>query len=164
MAGRSATRPKGYAGGTTVAILARRDGRAQPWWAARCSSRPRDCCDPRPARWPGAARRHPAVVPCRRTVAILARRDGRAQLTSAANASKIYPRLRSSPGAMAGRSVAQTVRDGDRSSVAILARRDGRAQPVRLGDPVLPHLLVAILARRDGRAQHGHGWKRGNRE
>jgi len=65
---------------------------------------------------------------------------------------------------MAGRSVAQTVRDGDRSSVAILARRDGRAQPVRLGDPVLPHLLVAILARRDGRAQHGHGWKRGNRE
>src|SRR6266511_148395 len=64
-----------------VAILARRDGRAQP---DQAGGKPRACCrcDPRPARWPGAAGRGLTYPGAGQAVAILARRDGRAQPTA----------------------------------------------------------------------------------
>ena len=134
-----------------VAILARLGGRAQ-LRTHRTTRRVAWCCDPRPARWPGAAWStrgnrhlpdavailarlggraqhrgdgrglHPAVV------AILARLGGRAQHSRASAMPACLKKLRSSPGAVAGRSddgSAATVGGG---SVAILARRGGRAQ------------------------------------
>ena len=95
-----------------VAILARRGGRAQP------------------ARTAQAARL--ATV-----VAILARRGGRAQRAWWPVLPGLAPALRSSPGAVAGRSVA-----GDPAArpclvdVAILARRGGRAQQVAAGTDI----------------------------
>ncbi len=91
---------------TKVAILARRDGRAQRYATERLR-RGYDSCDPRPARWPGAA-----VV-------------GSAMFEQAVS------QLRSSPGAMAGRSPgACRLQRVHSEIVAILARRDGRAQHV----------------------------------
>jgi len=106
MAGRSGFQQGPHDGDPDpVAILARRDGRAQPaaesfgaapWYLLRSSpgamagrslgyacvgpGRGAGGCDPRPARWPGAAGQRIVVVdedPGQ--VAILARRDGRAQ-------------------------------------------------------------------------------------
>src|SRR6266498_5763361 len=82
-------------------------------------------------------------------VAILARRDGRAQ-----PARQMAPRgpaavLRSSPGAMAGRSVQDPATLPPMTNdVAILARRDGRAQRlVSRGNTVWAGWLVSALSR-----------------
>src|SRR6266508_4138346 len=115
---------------TKVAILARRDGRAQRYATERLR-RGYDSCDPRPARWPGAA-----VV-------------GSAMFEQA-------PRLlRSSPGAMAGRSPSSP---GGGAMPANCcdprpARWPGAADQCCECKQDLP--TVAILARRDGRAQRG---------
>src|SRR6266542_4126432 len=61
--------------------------------------------------------------------------------------------LRSSPGAMAGRSTTIIVIEYSDQLVAILARRDGRAQPAGSAPKRVAVEAVAILARRDGRAQ-----------
>src|SRR6266511_2885216 len=102
---------------------------AHPYHTSRCSIRSAPGCDPRPARWPGAAHRVLRVHGKGDTVAILARRDGRAQQLLLHPAVHGGPALRSSPGAMAGRSLVSDGARVGRPLVAILARRDGRAQP-----------------------------------
>ena len=61
--------------------------------------------------------------------------------------------LRSSPGAVAGRSGGAVVPRNLDVHVAILARRGGRAQHAQYGAPKVKAFAVAILARRGGRAQ-----------
>ncbi|SDZ24017.1 hypothetical protein SAMN05444365_1083 [Micromonospora pattaloongensis] len=114
-----------------VAILARRDGRAQDTSVPFGWPSTRGSCDPRPARWPGAGVRRTAGHGAESAVAILARRDGRAQVARAPAHQPTHP------------------------LVAILARRDGRAQGGRPGLVPVLRVVVAILARRDGRAQAG---------
>ena len=130
-----------------VAGRSRAGPRSTPWTPRRC--------DPRPARWPGAACAHGTDEVAEAVgVAILARRGGRAQrlcrtrrkdvapmgLRSSPgvvagrsfrvqNICQSYNRLRSSPGAVAGRSRTPGHRIGVPADVAILARRGGRAQP-----------------------------------
>ncbi|SDZ23997.1 hypothetical protein SAMN05444365_1082 [Micromonospora pattaloongensis] len=141
---------------------------------------PAQCCDPRPARWPGAGRRRcwsltslhgcdprPARWPgagssrCHRRRRPTGRCDPRpARWPGAGSCSSaslsITNSLRSSPGAMAGRRLPPVHRQGDDVGVAILARRDGRAQG-RIQRWRSGHPGVAILARRDGRAQAAAG-------
>ncbi len=150
--------------------------------AGRCPQRPgpavrrrRAGCDPRPARWPGAAagsRTRSVTCPVLRSSP--GAMAGRCMCwVSAAGAAPglrsspgamagrcggvLAPRtptqtaLRSSPGAMAGRCAGDDEQPGGVGGVAILARRDGRALQLRPVD-ARSQRQVAILARRDGRA------------